>query len=408
MLCALSISAFAQEQEPTQVEKQEQQAEEVSKRVKALEKIKISGYVQAQFQWGQEQSTLKVGGAKSESETSYSRIGIRRGRLKVAATEKYGEAVFEIDINEGGVKVKNAYASIYDAQKIVNLRTGVFDRCFGYELTYSSSVLESLERSRIVNSLMPDEKDLGLQLQLQAPKDHPLNFLKLQTGLYSGSGIGKDPDGYKDFIARLSARKTIGSDMEWGVGISYYKGRVFQPKTNFYTMSGASFVKDTCAVGDYAKREYFGADAQFSLHNPFGRTTLRVEGMMGRQPGIRNSSTSCKDGNNFAAELYIRPFMGGYAMLVHDIVGTKFSGVFKYDYYDQNTGVSGDELGVGGTTQADVAYSTLGFGVIYKLTKYLMLQAYVDLVYNEKSANLAGFENTRKENFLTCRLQYKF
>ncbi len=410
LLLMLSANVFAQveEREPTQVEKLEQQTEDLNKRLKVLEKVKISGYVQAQFQWGQEQSVLRVGHAKNESETSYSRIGIRRGRLKVTASDTYGEGVFEVDINDGGIKVKHAYAGIHDAQKIASFRLGVFDRCFGYELLYSSSSLESLERTKVVNALMPDEKDLGMELQLQAPKEHPLNFLKLQAGLYSGSGIGKDPDSYKDFIGRLSANKTIGSDMQWGAGISYYNGRVFQPKANYYSMSGTSFVKDTCAVGDYAKREYFGADAQFSFHNPLGRTTLRVEGIMGQQPGVKNSSVSNKDGNNFATELYLRPFIGGYAMLVHDIVGTKFAGVLKYDYYDQNTSVKGNELGLGDTTLADVAYTTFGFGVIYNFSKSLRLQTYVDLIFNEKSDNLAGFEGARKENFLTCRLQYKF
>jgi hypothetical protein len=408
LLLGTAISVFAYAQDTVRHLDIEQRTSDLEKRVSVLEKIKFSGYVQAQFQWGQEDATLKVGGGRKDSEGAYSRIGIRRGRLKMTATDKLGEGVFEIDINDGGIKVRNAYASINDPLKIVSFRLGIFDRCFGYELMHSSSNLESLERSRVVNALMPDEKDLGGMLQLQAPKGHMLNFLKLQAGLFSGNGIGKDADSRKDFIGRLSATKNIGRFIKLGGGVSYYNGGVYQPKTNYFKMNGTDFTKDTCAVGDYAKREYIGADIQLSILNPLGKTAIRLEYITGQQPGVAGSSTSRKDGTNFADELYLRPFMGGYAMLVHDILKTKFAVVAKYDYYDPNTKVGGNNIGLGGTTATDIAYSTVGVGGLYRITKYLTLHIYYDFIFNERTNNIADFSSNRKDNLLSCRLQYKF
>ncbi|MDR0419659.1 MAG: hypothetical protein LBH34_05560 [Prevotellaceae bacterium] len=408
LLLGIVISIFTYAQDTARHLDMEQRTSGLEEKISVLEKVKFSGYIQAQFQWGQENVTLKVGEGRKNSEGSYSRVGIRRGRLKMTATDRLGEGVFEIDINDGGMKVRNVYASINDPLKIVSFRLGIFDRCFGYELMHSSSNLESMERSRVVNTLMPDEKDLGGMLQLQAPKRHVLNFLKLWAGLFSGNGIGKDADGRKDFIGRLSATKDVGKFVKLGGGVSYYNGGVYQPKTNYYKMGGSDFIKDTCTIGDYAKKEYVGADVQLSVLNALGKTTIRLEYITGQQPGIAEASTSCKDGTNFTDELYLRPFMGGYAILVHDILKTKFAVVAKYDYYDPNTKVSGSNIGLGETTAADIAYGTVGVGGLCRITKYLTFQIYYDFVFNEKTDNIVDFRSDRKDNFLSCRLQYKF
>ena len=109
------------------------------------------------------------------------------------------------------------------------------------------------------------------------------------------------------------------------------------------------------------KREYIGLDAQFSFKNSWGTTSLRGEGLLGTQPGIAGSSKSPNTGTRPANEpensLFKRPFIGYFFYLVHDIGTTPFSAVLKYDVYDPNTKLKGNEIGVENslTSKTDLA-----------------------------------------------------
>ena len=158
-LCLLS-NAFAQEQsgsDPAErINKAEQESKMQSEAIKRLQRLKISGYIQGQYQWGQESASLKVGSANEDMEESFNRIGIRRGRIKFAYEEGIASGVLQLDITEKGVGVKDAYFSIKDPWlKTGSLKIGVFDRPFGNEISYSSSRRESPERSAVFQTLFP-------------------------------------------------------------------------------------------------------------------------------------------------------------------------------------------------------------------------------------------------------------
>ena len=95
-------------------------------------------------------------------------------------------------------------------------------------------------------------------------------------------------------------------------------------------------------------------------------------------------------------------------MLVQDIGFQKLSAVIKYDWYNPNTKVSGDQIGLNNTNTGDISYNTIGLGMLWSATKNLRLQAYYEIVNNEKSKNLEGYEVNRKDNGFTLRLQYGF
>ena len=63
-------------------------------------------------------------------------------------------------------------------------------------------------------------------LHLQAGKNSPWHFLKLEAGLFAGNGIKEETDSRKDFIGHLSANKDISSDLAIGAGFSYFHGMV--------------------------------------------------------------------------------------------------------------------------------------------------------------------------------------
>jgi len=395
--------------------------------VQTGKKLKVSGYIQAQWESTDTLGSLKVGAGKNPNESdSYNRFGVRRGRIKLAYEDAGNIGVIQFDLTEKGVALKDAYLSVLDPWGgYASIKGGVFDRPFGYEISYSSSRRESPERSRVFQTLFPDERDLGGMFTLQAPKTSPWNVLKLEAGLFSGNGIYLDTDSKKDLIGHLSYNKSE-SNLKYGFGASFYSGSVSQANKYVYTMDGGLFKVDSTATNknSFAKRQYVGIDAQISLESPIGLTTLRGEYLTGKQPGRSDNSSSPKSGlipgfdtDNKTAKLtdtYIRNFAGAYLHLTQDIGETKHSLTFKFDFYDPNTSVSGMEVGAGTsasglkkTNKTDVAYSTLGVGYLYRMNNNVRIMAYYDMNVNEKTA-VADYTKDRADNVFTLRFQYKF
>lgn len=392
------------------------EVETLDKIVKNLSKFKVSAYIQGQYQYGQQDATLKVGDSNEDPEKGFNRIGIRRGRMKFAYDDGIGTGAVQIEVNDKGVSFRDLYIGVKDPwTKRNQLMAGVFNRPFGYEVTFSTSALESPERATVIQYFFPDERDLGAMLTLRTPTTSPLNFLRLDAGLFAGNSINRETDNKKDFIGRLGASKKIGSDMQWGLGFSYYNGSVYNPTTTAYEMVDKQFrAIDKGKTGTFMKREYFGLDAQFSLSSAIGKTTLRAEGLWGTQPGIAASSKSpnysTRPANTEANALYARPFLGYFFYFIQDIGNSPFSLVLKYDTYDPNTKVKKNEVGRAEslTNATDLAQSTIGIGALYRFSKHIRLQCYYEFNKNETSEFVSGYEKNRKDNVLTVRLQYKF
>lgn len=427
LVCVSSISAFSQEEKVDTLNVHEQRITSVEDGIIQIKKLKFSGYIQAQWQSTQVDSLgkgtkdMKVGTAKNAAETTnYNRYGIRRGRLKATYDDLGCQGVIELDINEKGVAVKDAYLNVLDPWiGYFAVKGGVYDRPFGYEVAYSSSKLESPERSRITQTLFPDEKDLGGMLTLQAPKTSPWSVLKLEAGLFAGNGISQDTKSKKDFIGHLTYNN-VGANFKYGFGVSLYEGSILQPTKFVYSMNNGAFAVDSAASNKngFAKREYIGFDGQFTLDSELGISSVRAEYIFGTQPGSSTSSNSPNATTVVTADTYLRKFRGGYVHFIQDIAGTKHSFIVKYDWYNPNTDVSGKNVGSAltatqktakniATGLADIAYSTLGLGYMYRMTNNVRLMAYYDIVSNAKSS-LKGYFNNVSDNLFTLRLQYKF
>jgi len=420
-----STVAFAQEEKVDTLNVHDQRITSVEDGLFQLKKLKFSGYIQAQWQSSQLDSLLtksndmKVGtGIYGQEKTAgtkdYNRFGVRRGRLK-ASYEDFGcQAVIEFDISESGLKTKDLYLNVLDPWlKTIALKGGVFDNPFGYEIAYSSSKLESPERSRIIQTLFPDEKTLGTMLTIQAPKTSPWNVLKLEAGLVAGNAISKDYKSKKDFAAHLTYTNSTPT-MKYGIGASMYSGVTLQTDTNVYVMKNGAFSRNIgTKPNGFADRTYYGFDGQFSIASDLGLTQIRAEYIFGTQPGSATSSASPNGFDPTASgftpsNTYIRNFSGGYINFVQDIADTKHSIVVKYDWYDPNTGIAGDKVGVAlKTGKADMAYSTLGLGYMYRMNNNVRVMAYYDIVSNE-ATKVKGYFSNVNDNLVTVRFQYKF
>lgn len=370
-----------------------------------IKNLKISGYIQGQWQWAESAGIPAFADGGSFNATTNNRFMIRRGRIKFTYTLGIAQIVFQPDFTEKGVSIKDAYLGITSKNKFIGGQLGVFDRPFGYEISYSSSLRESPERSRVFLSLFPGERGLGAMLNLKKGE------FTLNAGMFNGNGIGVETDSQKDFIGRLAWLKKFNS-AQVGAAFSYYHGGVLNPTSqNFVYQSGKGFVENGVEKGQASRRQYYGFAAQYLQQWKAGTTNIRAEYLMGRQPGTFKTNAD-PGGSSLGAgtePLYLRDFVGYYAILVQDIGQSKHSVVLKYDYYDPNTKISANEIGKQANTgAADVAYSTFGFGYLFRWNSNIRLMAYYDMPANENCENLKGFESRIKQNVFTARVQLKF
>jgi len=429
----------AQEQPQTNVDTISPKIEEVKNSIEILntelgflKKIKISGYLHGQFQIADKPGTKTYEGGDF-STASDKRFMVRRGRLKVAYVTDITQFVIQIDATEKGVAVKDAYANFTEPWlKTFGITAGIFNRPFGFEIPYSSSLRESPERGRMSQILFPGERDLGAEIIVNLPKIIPFwSGFKLEAGLFSGNGINPDFKEYKDFIGRLSYSGTNKNEFfKFGAGVSYLKGTTYNGTKKIYTMqtlqdgitTGFGIDSTETNKGGNSVKEYLGIDAQFTFDFPFGITQLRGEFIMGQQPAYEGTTASTNDATYVktlpAKDTYIRKFNGAYFYLVQNIGRSKFGIVVKYDWYDPNTRISGHDIkptyDYNGSlnnktllSAADIKYQTLGVGVNFKMTENIKFTAYAAFVLNEKT-NVSGYGGDISDNVYTLRLQYKF
>ena len=324
------------------------------------------------------------------------------------------------------MSIKDAYVRFTEPKtKALHATIGVFDRPFGFEIGYSSGSRETPERGRMSQVIFPGERDLGAMITFQMPKTSKWNMLKIDAGMFNGTGpTAVDFDYQKDFIGRIRIDKTSKNEkFVLGLGTSVYSGgwrqgtgKVYMMKADSAGMQAFEMDKDTALYGAIAGRSYGGADVQLSYVFPFGLTTLRAEYIAGVQPG--SSSAVASLNVQPTVDNYKRNFNGAYFYFIQNIGKSKHQFVLKYDWFDPNTEVAGDEIGkstlaFAGTTyaktgKADMKYSTLGLGWTYRWDANLKIVAYYDMVTNETSANVSKVSKDLSDNVFTLRVQYKF
>lgn len=378
--------------------------------VSKFSKLKFSAYVQAQAEFAQQDGKTKTGKLTSINKDTesdfFTRYGIRRGRLKFEYAGKHAKSVFQLDITEKGLGLKDAYFQMDEPYlKMFGMKLGVFDRLFGDEISYSSSLRESPERTWLYQNLFPDERDLGAMMIVQAPKQSALEGLKLEAGLFSGNGIRQDDNGKLDFIGHLKYNRA-SSNVEWGLGTSLYYGSVNNADTLLFEVKDNQWVASSVERNSTNTRLYYGIDAQVSVSTAWGLSNIRAEYLIGQQPSVKSSFTSTK-ANSYDASApfnYMRNFMGWHVYFVQDIYRLPVSLVVKYSWADANTDLAGNEI----SNSADLTQSSIGLGLLYRLNSNLRLMAYYDINSNETTNQIEKYSKDLKDNVFTLRLQYKF
>jgi phosphate-selective porin len=341
-----------------------------------LKKIKISGYIQAQFDHYQE--------GADPLNTFY----IRRARIKFTYEATDGiKFVLQPDFSTGNLSLKDAYA-VVNIPKIngLTLWAGQFNRP-NYEVEYSSSQREVLERSKVIRTIYPGEREIGAKLEY-APGKIPL---KLQFAVLNGNFTGKeakDVDKKKDIMARaLYSFNFPGAGIGIDLGMHGYFGSLVS-KTNYISNYEAQIDSLSDNLGSFYDKRWIGGEMQIYF-DLLGGMSLKGEYIQGKNATAGDSKT-----NPFK----IRSFSGYYAYLIKN-VGKKNQFVARFDHYDPNTKFSGDD------SKKEVSYSTLTLAWQYYLNDNIRISLNYDLVKNETNATVT---EDAKDNVLGIRVQAKF
>ncbi|SFG95087.1 porin [Pedobacter insulae] len=380
--------------------------------------IKITGYLQAQFQKAQSAGISSWSGGNFDK-NSDQRFMIRRGRLKIDRVDKFSSIVFQLDGTQDGVRLMDAFIQFH-APTLPSFRftAGLFNRPFGYSIVYSSGYRDFPERARVFQTLMPRERDLGAMISFNPKK--VAKFLSLDLAMVNGSGLSaKDYDSGKDLIGNLNFKfdSLAHQKLHIGFGGSFYKGTVRSNTQTYFEPNEGGFEKNSSPNNENSKvrRDYYGVNFQLEYHNSFGETTFKTEYIYGKQPGVGSSAntTGPAASTSFSTQptgdLYLRNFKGYYFWFTQQIARTRFKAILGYDVYDPNVDVEETQIGfaANNTTAGDIKFSTLGYGLTCSINARLKLTIYNEHVTN-KPTQLAAITSDLNDDVFTTRLQYRW
>jgi hypothetical protein len=206
----------------------------------------------------------------------------------------------------------------------INLRFGQYKIPFTIENPMSPTRVETIYFSRSVSamagstgdfnqfgvagpkgsSISPKAgRDAGLQLSGKLFKKDDFFRLEYYTGLFNGTGLNtKDNNNHKDFIGTAYFQPIKGLRL----GGSVYSGKLY------YTKNGQPATNHT--------RDTWAASAEYNSKYFYGRS----EYITANDGGVKRN--------------------GYYGSAVWKLVPNKWEVVGKYDYYDTDTAISGNEV----------------------------------------------------------------
>lgn len=397
-----------------------------------LTKIKISGYIQAQYQNFENPALL------SKSQNYFS---LRRVRVKFTYEAADGvKFVLQPDFSPGSVSLKDAYVILNDRwTKSFSLWAGKFNRP-NYEVEYSSSQRELPERSAVIKALYPGERAIGAKLEFN-PTSLPLHVqlalingsedltISSSTGSNLNTTENADYDNFKDVMARVTYNLSLGNFGGLDFGAHGYFGAL---KSNaLKTLSSDYTTLTDIKSGDPLKRNWLGAEFQL-FADVLGGLSIKGEYLAGKNATVGYApATGVAGAANFQNK-----FAGYYIYFIKNL-GKKNQFALRYDYYDPNTDIKGADVGVKGFTspdattlkskmsgKSDLATGTLGLAFHHYFDDNLRITFAYDIVNNEKvgtagkvvdsyttAHGVAGtmdWSNAINRNVFTLRLQAKF
>jgi hypothetical protein len=367
---ALAANAFAQEEPPApaeedlagRIESLVEAFTETRNTVEALNRLRIAGYVQAEYV-SNEASANRVTGVNATQHQDTFRV--RRGRLnfqyQLAPTSRI---VIQPDLSSSGVALRDAYLELSEPWTAWRntLTAGQFKWPFGFEVRQSSRDREMPERTLVIRTLFPGERDRGVQLSGNGFAER-FNY---RVGVFNGNGTTTDRDlnKRKDVVARVGA--SLGA---LDFGLSGYNGRELVP---------LGTTGNPIPQGEFEKDRY-GVDVQWIT--PVPGLGVRGEFIRGTQPPANNAGATARTAD----------VEGWYVYAIQNL-GTRHQFVLRVDEYDPN--VDRDDV--------DAALSTRTIGGSYIFHWDANIKAM--LAYESPARQRRDVDDDQ----LTVRLQFSF
>lgn len=403
-----------------------------------LTKIKVSGYIQAQYQYFENPSMQP---------NNY--FSLRRARVKFTYEAADGvKFVFTPELLPGSASLKDAYVVLNDHwSNNFSLWAGKFNRP-NYEVEYSSSNREVAERSTIIRTLYPSERAVGAKLEYN-PQNVPLHVqlavlngadvltIANNAGVNLNSNENRDFDNFKDLMLRVTYNLKLGNFGGLDFGGHGYYGSL---KSNaLYTLNSDYTTIENVNIGDAVRRNWAGAEFQLYA-DILGGMSIKGEYLAGKNASIGYAPVAA---NGTAAAIagnanFQNNFSGYYVYLIKNL-GKKNQFAFRYDTYDPNTDIKGKEVAIRQYTspdattlrnrmsgKSDLATTTFSFALHHHLDDNIRITLNYDIVQNEKVSQegLLTEDYTKADgtkvakgidygkvvnnNLLTLRLQAKF
>lgn len=387
----LSVPAAAQEEVSL-----EARLDSLAAEVRALKqtptppasKLKFGGLVQARWETAENSAdTIRVSGT-SVSTANRNRFAIRRARLKATWEEAgIGKGVFYVNAGDTrAVELLEAYVSLYDPwteEKRHTLTAGQMNVPFGFDLEYSTSKQELLERSTVERTLFPGERDRGVTLESRwSPQWTTV------IGVFNGTTISEDarftaadPNGGKAVVARV--RGTFGP---LTAALSGYAAKSAVPLT------GPDLEHDKTRLG---------ADAQAAYRNAIGAGGVRAEWIAGRS--LNPDSLSALTVNSGGAQLPVAgrdldhvatDFSGGYVSWFQDFA-QRFQAAARWDFFDPNVDLEHDQA------------QRVSLALHARSGAHLRTSVLYEVVMTDRAAPGGGYEDP-PDNRWTIQFQHAF
>lgn len=423
---------------------------EMSSDLSGLKKLKVSGYVQAEYStydWWNAAGTQhgnNVGGnvgsttgAPSVQPANYvaNSFYLRRARVKFVYEAVDGVNFvlcpnFDID----KVTLKDAFVQLNDRwTKTFSLWMGQFSRPT-YEIEYSSGSREFAERSQVMRTLYPTERDQGAKLEANFATKYKFPLM-VQVAAFNGNG-GKgtlsnqvrDVDNKKDIMARAVYSLKMpnrGLGIDFG-GHGYFgHNTVLNPMDpanpgkvgTMPTFMGADNKTFTPNVGDDLKQQWFGAELR-AYWDFLGGVQLKSEYLAGTLSTFKNdafpqigyNTPGQATGTGTTNVNAVRNFNGYYVSLIKNI-GKDHQLAARLDSFDPNTKLSGGQV----SSANDIKYNNWSFAYQYFFNSNIKVQLTYLMPINEKSDNATLATNSpdfanrdKRDNTFTIRLQARF
>ena len=353
-----------------------------------LTKIKISGYIQAQYE--------NYGDDLEKTLGSSNTFSVRRARIKFAYEVTDGvKFVLQPDFGQGLLSLKDAYGVVNIPKfKQFSLWAGQFNRP-NYEVEYSSSQREVFERSRVIRTIYPGEREIGVKFEYNGSAIPLKVQLAALNGNYPGL-LARDIDSKKDLMGRFVYSLNLA---DAGIGIdfgahTYLGGNL--AKTNPYVKNSDGTL-DSMKVWSYLDKKWAGGEVQI-FADVLGGMAIKAEYIAGVNSTVSTISSSSTPPQMQADPNRVRNFAGYYIYLIKNI-GQKNQAVARYDFYDPNTTLKGDAAG------SDLYYKTWTFAIQHYLNDFIRISLNYEMPVNEVNASNPA---DRKDNIFGVRIQAKF